>query len=278
MPFIFIALTAALSLLLYARYVEPRWVVHTERHVPLPLKKPLTIVLIADLHAKRAKGARFFRGIVRRVNRLEPDLVLLAGDFLDKVHTSLHALDPLRDLWANFGVYAVLGNHDIGDIGRKLADSAPLSEHTHALITKLKDFGFVVLENEHRIVDIGDEQLAIAGIGDLWARRDDIGKALAGIPASAPVILLSHNPDIILDPRSRRAALVASGHTHGGQLRLPWWGPLRGVASEIGNAFGHGIFRFDDTLLAVTRGLGEALMNVRFFARPEIMVMRTEKK
>jgi predicted MPP superfamily phosphohydrolase len=142
--------------------------------------------------------------------------------------------------------------------------------------------GIDLLENEHRIVETPAGSIAITGIGDIWSRHDDLEKALAGIPDELPVILLSHNPEVILDRKSRRASLVVSGHTHGGQIRLPFFGPIKGISARINRAHGHGVFAFNDTprttWLAVTRGLGEALLNLRLLARPEVMIIKTSSK
>jgi predicted MPP superfamily phosphohydrolase len=136
--------------------------------------------------------------------------------------------------------------------------------------------GIVVLENAHRVVETPAGSFAVAGIGDMWSLHHDLAQALTGIADELPVILLSHNPDVILDPLSHRASLVASGHTHGGQVRLPFYGPVKGIAARIDRAHGHGVFPFQKTWLAVTRGLGEAVYDIRLFARPEIMALRTK--
>ena len=107
--------------------------------------------------------------------------------------------------------------------------------------------------------------------------EDNIGAALDGIADDLPIILLSHNPSVINQNDSLQADLIVSGHTHGGQIRLPGIGPLGGVPTDIDQKYDQGTFAINNhTTLAITRGLGESSPRARLFAWPEILLLETK--
>lgn len=262
--------------LFYARFVEPFWIVVTRYRVPFPVAG-LRIAVIGDFHVGPHKKARFVRKAVQRANRLKPDLALLVGDFLYDEHADVEHLEPLRHLRARLGVFAVTGNHDSG------SHHVPNGRHhvgprdrTDDLDRFLSSLGIRFLRNASVTVGHGDASFAVAGIDDLWMRTCDLRKALKDVEKGAPCILLSHQPDVILDPASHRADLIVSGHTHGGQMRMPWWGSLSHMPQRLNKNFDHGIFSVGQrTTLAITHGIGETFVPLRLFARPEIMVLET---
>lgn len=268
-----------LSLAFYAFCVEPWMIVTTKKKVPLPLPQSLRIALVGDFHVGPFKGARFVRRVVRKVNALKPDLVLLVGDFLFDGKSSPHHLAPLRGLQSRHGTFAVLGNHENGHVLRHWRTHREEVQLT-PLVRTLREAGIVTLHNETATLSLENgEKLFLAGIDDVWSGIDDLPRALKGVPPNEPAILLSHNPDIILDPDSGRFDLIVSGHTHAGQVRLPVIGPLAPIPQQLGRAYTYGVYELTaKTRLVITRGVGESGIPLRFFAPPEVMLLTTEGK
>jgi len=242
--------------------------------VGMPVRQPLKIVVLSDFHVGPFKGERFVRRIVQRANALLPDIVLIAGDYTYDDRSDLSALEPLRDLRASLGVYAVLGNHDAGFYLSLRGEPFHQRDMSDELSRALTDMEITVLRNEHVLRYVGNDNLAIAGIDDVWMEGSSVEQSLEGIPEHTPTMLLAHSPDVVLDPQSGRADLIVVGHTHGGQVRLPWWGAVPMLPTRIGKQYDQGLFAVDDdTTMAVTRGLGETLVRARLLAWPEILLI-----
>lgn len=269
----------------------------------------LKIAALADIHACRPwmDPARV-RAIAEQANSLEPDVIVLLGDYTaghrwvtGRVAASEWA-GALRGLRARLGVYAILGNHDWWtDRAAQHARKGPVVSRR-----ALEDTGIPVLENDVVRLEKSGAPFWIAGLGDQLAfsvpRRDrirqgpaghdlarfrgvdDLPGTLAKVNDRAPIILLAHEPDIFPQVPGR-IALTLSGHTHGGQIRLFGWSPV--VPSRYGNryAYGHisepavraaGIAASADASprhLVVSGGLGCSIMPVRVGVPPEITVV-----
>lgn len=262
----------------YARLIEPRWIAVTRRTIRFPTERPLRIAVIGDFHVNESKNDRFLARAAARCNALEPDLVLLVGDFVFDHRSDIAPLAELGNLRARCGVFAVVGNHDSSSDhlpGHRTGHRREL-DRSDDLQRLLEPLGIRFLRNASTSIDHGGERVVVAGIDDVWMETCDLRAALKGVPNGAPTILLSHNPDIILDPASHKAHLIASGHTHGGQVRLPWLGPLCALPQRLSKKFDRGIFGVTPACtLAVTHGIGEMHVPLRLFARPEILLLET---
>lgn len=269
---------ASVLVILYASFVEPQLITVTRISVPLDTVRPLRIVVISDLHLGPYKGARYLSRVVNRINALVPDLVLIAGDLVlteEVTADVLPELRPLRNLHPSLGTFAILGNHDHG-IYRRAQNQPKPPNHSDLIEHELITDNVTVLRNSSVILRLFDSQIAIAGVEDAMSGQADILKALADIPDGMPVLLLSHNPDVILDPAATRAQIIIAGHTHAGQIRLPWYGPLATLPTHLGRAYDQGLFPVNDgSFLAITRGIGESGPRMRFFAPPEILLLET---
>lgn len=227
------------------------------------------IVQLSDLHLGPHLGPEELAVHVARVNALEPDLVCITGDIVDRVETCATALPVLAGLRARHGVVATLGNHDFG----AGADAVAAALRTYTPFTVLRDA---------RIdVTVAGARLAILGVDDLgldWARGVPEHPALpplaAGVAAGVPVVVLSHRPDCFPQAAALGACLVLSGHTHGGQIGLP--SPLgrrvRNLAEFI-TRFDRGLYRRGRATLYVNRGLGFTGQPIRLFTSREIAVL-----
>ena len=211
----------------YGLLLEPRWFRVTRLGFPVrglpPALDGLRLVHLTDIHHRPWLSLRSVRRVVEAANALQPDLVLLTGDY---VHQSAAYIRPvaaeLAALRPRLATVAVLGNHDWGEDG-------PLMRQ------ELRKAGSVLLDNARRVlmpdgrlVEDAAEGLALCGVGDLWRDRQDYAAALDGLPEEMPRLLLSHNPDVAEEwdfvRSGLRVDLMVSGHTHGGQVYVPGLG------------------------------------------------------
>jgi uncharacterized protein len=266
---------SAVATTVYAGGIEPHGLVVT-RYKPRPAAWPagrkLSITVIADLHAGGPDMTlAHIQQIVETANGLKSDLVVLLGDyttsylFWDKpVPYAVWAVELAR-LKAPLGTWAILGNHDWWN-------------HVAEIRQALADVRIPVLENLAVMLGAKGQRFWLAGLGDQLAYRlgphrfrgvDDLPGTLAQVRTDDPVLLLAHEPDIF--PRvPARVALTLSGHTHGGQIRLPWIWPAF-VPSEYGARFAYGHVVEDDRHLIVSGGLGTSFIPARLGVPPEIV-------
>jgi predicted MPP superfamily phosphohydrolase len=269
----FLALSAASlgSLALYAGEVSrhelsiEQRTIHLER---LPdAFRGMRIVQISDFHYAEFTEAYFLREMVRRVNSLRPDLVVLTGDFvtyapLPYSFARAHAPEcaailseiecPLR--------YAIMGNHD-WTVGPKY------------VIGPLRDVGIPTLVNSAVPLERDGERLWLAGLGSACCNASEPQTAIprASVSGGEPVIVLSHEPDVLADVARYNADLILAGHTHGGQVRVPFLPPL--VLPDLGKMYVEGLFRMGRTQLYVNRGIGAVGLPFRYRCPPEITVI-----
>ncbi|MFP4624005.1 MAG: metallophosphoesterase [Gemmatimonadota bacterium] len=253
---------------LYAALIEPRrlHVRRTTVHVRSlpPDLDGLRIALLSDFHAGRLTPPSLLRRAVRRTLDEQPHLIALTGDFVDRRADDLdRALEHVADLWAPLGVYAVPGNHDYVHAG------------LHAWQRALQDHPCIRdVTNRHVLIRHGEAVLCVAGVEDL-----EQGMPRIDLPAPAErdfTLLLAHNPDQA--ERTRREAddvdLILSGHTHGGQVRLP---PL-GALHRKSRIYDHGLRRRPWTQVYTTRGLGTTFLPLRFLAPPEVAILELSRQ
>jgi predicted MPP superfamily phosphohydrolase len=202
--------------------------------------------------------------IVQQTNELQPDLILIAGDYISGDGRRRPTVAPetyaplLKEFRAPLGVYSVLGNHDWWYDGARVRRA-------------LEANGIKVLENETAKLDVRGMPLWLAGLADLWTRTPLIYETTEAIPESDAIIALTHNPDIF--PRlPQRVALMIAGHTHGGQIRLPFIGPIV-QPSRVSAAYTRGHVIENGHHLFVTTGIGTSIFPVRFGVPPEIVLL-----
>ncbi len=223
----------------------------------------MQIALLADPHViwPWMPPARLAE-IVEETNRLAPDLVLLLGDYVGthlvgrQVEPSV-GVEPFSNLSARYGVYAVIGNHDI---------SGPGNWHW-----ALQDIGIPVLENHAIFNENG--QFWIAGLEEERWRRPDVAKTLAMVTDDNPVILMMHSPDSFPDV-PETVVLSVAGHTHGGQIRFPFIGAVPFVVpSAFGSRYAYGHIVEGNRHLVVSGGLGTSGIPLRVLMPPEIVIV-----
>ena len=231
--------------------------------IPLAIKnlhpnlEGFTIVQITDVHLYPMTQPDLIEKSVIMANGLNPDLVVLTGDYVWQELDAIDELAPiLAGLNAKYGVFSTLGNHDYwldADVITGAMESA----------------GLPVLINQGLSIQHGKGTIYIAGLDDGWSGKPDLNETLDRADPAEPVILLCHEPDLAdrysLDGRVN---VQLSGHTHGGQIRIPGIGAL--ILPYLGRKYDLGLYRVNDMLLYTNRGLGVISEPVRLNCPPEI--------
>lgn len=217
----------------------------------------LRIAVLSDFHLHPFTKIEQVQAAVRLANAQRPDVVVLLGDYVDATAEAIHELAPaLAQLNSRLGVFGVLGNHDHWK-GAKLVRRV------------LQDAGIRVFRNEGVGLGVGGSELFLAGLDSAWAGQPDLDKALAGRRERALTVLLVHEPDYAdVAATDGRIALQLSGHSHGGQVRLPFVGALQ--LPSWGRKYDHGLYRLEGMLHYTNRGIGVCDIPVRFNCPPEV--------
>ena len=245
----------------YSRLLEPRWL--SVERVSLTLSNlptaatGLKIVQMSDFHLHPYTQIDTIREAIAVVNDLRPDLVVLTGDFVLSRADAIFELAPvLAQVNPTHGIYACLGNHD-------------LWTREQVVQQGLKAAGIEVLRNRGVPIGGAADWLYLAGLDDGWSGKPDLAQALSARRGDRPVILLAHEPDQAdRIARDGRVALQLSGHSHGGQVRVPGIGALQ--LPYLGQKYDMGLYHIGDMRLYTNRGPGVIGPPVRFNCRPEI--------
>jgi uncharacterized protein len=261
---------------LYSGEVERHWIEISHREVTIPglhqAFDGLRAAQLSDIHFDEFTEPFFLRDAVHRINSLNPDVVFLTGDFVTHSPISESAFKDAE--WRCAAIlkqlkcplrYACLGNHDM-IVGKEQVTAA------------LTASGIVVVNNSFLPVERGGGRFWLAGLEDPLDGHPDPD---AAIPAAIrnvvnePVILMCHGPDyadtLLAHPAGHSVALMLSGHTHGGQVRVPLIGPL--ILPDMGKKYVQGWFQLGQMQLHVNRGLGTVGIPFRFDCPPEISVV-----
>lgn len=261
-------LAGASGLAAYGGLFEPFDYELTERDVfvrGLPGRfEGFRVAQVTDVHHSRLVPLAEVRRVVELANAARPDAIVLTGDYTTArrgyIEPCAEALGGLR---APEGVWAVLGNHDHYNDGELTARA--LARH-----------GVNVLSNANTTLRRGGDELQLAGVDDWSWGKADWGRTLRGVDPARPSLLLSHEPIVFDFPQTRGLSLILAGHTHGGQVCLPWLGaPARFVE---GFRYLRGLYERDGVQLYVSRGTGMIGLPVRLGARPEVAVLRLRQR
>ncbi len=264
------SLTAAIAAICGYPLLVERYLFQVNRYqIPVaglpPEFEGFTIVHLTDLHYGFLMPMVVIRHLIHQANALKKDVIVCTGDYVHE-HNRTEQIDrvwpELSKLQAVHGVYSVLGNHD------HWADSSRSLDWLHRSGQDVR----------HQAVSIsrGAARLWIGGAGDFWEDDPGIDRAFKTVPPGETKILLAHNPDTIDTAYHTRLNLVISGHTHGGQVILPFWGPP--ILPVINKRYASGVVATEKTMLFISRGLGWAILPVRLNCLPEIAVLRLSRQ
>ena len=245
---------AALAMLLAmdAFCLEPNWIEVTHSRVTAPVARPLKIAHLTDLHSG---GVGFReRRLLALLDQEQPDLIVITGDTPSNDLTLDYARPLLERLHAPMGVWVVRGNWEVWQDGRS---TAPF----------FRSLGFHYLQNANEQLMPG---IWIVGLDDPRSGHPDVYQSYEGVPKDAYSITLVHAP-IIFDMLARKTNLVLAGHTHGGQVRLPWLKPL--WLPPACGSYVEGWYQRGTARMYVSRGIGMSILPVRFLCRPELDII-----
>lgn len=257
----------------YSKLVEPGWIDVVQISLKLPHLSPtfagFRLVQISDLHMGGWMNRERLQRVVRQVLDEAPDLVVMTGDFVtghswnDTLQTSLDELvQELSALTETHTTLAVLGNHDYWTDAEAVRQALQ--------ICRIQTLG-----NDVYTLSRSGEQLHIAGIDDIWEGHDRLELVLEKLPPSGAAVLLAHEPDFAdRSAETGRFDLQLSGHSHGGQVVLPWFGPP--ILPHLGRKYPLGLYQVKEMFQYTNRGAGMIAPYIRFNCRPEITVFTLE--
>lgn len=261
------------SALIYSRFIEPYWLDITHRTMPLvnlpEVYHDKLAIQISDTHIGSKVPMDYLHRVIDTVNSLSPALIFITGDILH--FNTMKFVDLATDLFGRLkkpalGMYAVLGNHDYGMSWYEL-------DRGNVLTRELEALGITVLRNQVTI----QNGLQIAGIDDYWGPIFHPELVLPDIKRDLPAIVMAHNPDTCdTADWSQVNGWVLSGHTHGGQVKIPFFRPP--YLPVKNKRYSQGEIKLNQQLnLYINRGTGFTLP-VRFNARPELTCFTLENK
>src|SRR6478672_814452 len=245
----------------YATKIEPRRVLLERRLIQIPRLptafEGFRIILFSDIHLYPFTPIEVVRDAVRLANSFQPDLVILPGDFVWRsVEAAFDLVPILSQLNPADGAFAVLGNHDHWK-GPKIVAQA------------LAKAGIRVLHNEGITIQRGNDSIYLAGIDSVWGGKPSPKAAFEHRRGNIVSIVAVHEPDYIKELAPQFPVdLQLSGHSHGGQVRMPVFGPL--ILPPMGEIYDMGLYRVGDAQVYTTRGLGTIHVNARFNCPPEV--------
>ena len=251
----------AAFLLVWAFYIEPNLLIVRNITVNDSQLSGVRIAYISDIHACQ-NDSDFLKKLVKKVNSQNPDIILLGGDYVvvdiykNKTMEPKKIIQHFSELKAKHGIFMVLGNHENSrGIAKEIIDAT-------------KGTGIIVLLNKNTKLKINGKNVCIVGIADFCSAQHRIEQAFAG--AEKPIIAFTHSPDLF--PQIPEGVnFVFAGHTHGGQVSLPFYGPLARPRHLIG-AYSKGFYEENSKKMFVSSGVGTSHLKVRLFNIPEIVV------
>ena len=265
-------------LVVYGSFIEPKIIIVREEKIDLPkINKPIRIALVADFQVGPYKQTEFVKRVSEKINSLNPDLVLIAGDQVNNSGNfdgDVKYLSALKYLSDKVPAYAVNGNHEYG-----VSDNASLYDYRYRTANlsdqtkkELGKAGVKYLVNEMEVLEINGQKFNLFGGDSYWAQRLDLS-ALRKKTNDLTTISLIHNPAAVSDVDGNGVDLMLSGHTHGGQIRLPFIGPIVTVDKTMPRKWHKGWVDYKNTKMYVTSGIGETGVRARLFTPPEIVML-----
>lgn len=226
-----------------------------------------TIALLSDFHYDPYFSVHPLRAAIPMVNHLRPDLIVLTGDFVSVpmfgapekgALAAVPCADLLRQMNAPYGLWAVLGNHD-NDTDPQYVTAALQAHDIHVLI------------NQSQAIERDGARFWLAGLNDVFSHDADVPKTLQSVPSGEAVVMLVHEPDFADVVSQYPVDLQLSGHSHGGQIRIPFLPPL--FLPKFARKYYLGTYRIGGLTLYTNPGLGTIELPVRFDCPPEVTLL-----
>lgn len=259
---ILVPLAILSGLFIDARFIEPYFITHNTWDMEMDGGGTTTIraVVYSDMHAGVYRSKKQIARDVATINALKPDIILMPGDFIYELSE-----DKLVDTFAAYRqftapAFAVAGNHDSekpGDIASEVVRDA------------VSESGIRFIDNGNTVISFKGKDLQLYGLSDIWEGNTDMG-TIEAMTDDEHSIVLVHNPDAVYDFPSYAADLVVSGHTHAGQVRIPW---LYKKAIPTEYSFDRWWYQFEDMRLFITAGTGMVGLPLRFLNPAQVDVI-----
>ncbi len=282
---IFCVAILALGILtgLYSTLIEPFILQTTSVAIhSANIKSEIKIAFVSDIQVGQWKKAGWVEKIVEHIENAKPDIIILGGDLIDNEGTfedESKYLEPLKKLVGRYPIHYVLGNHEYGIGGTvRTKPEKYTGDRSQLVIDRMTALGIPLLRNNLICLTIKDQDICIFGIDDIWKNNPDF-TGLQDWDKKIPLIYITHNPDGILYYPTNLPPpfLVLCGHTHGGQIWLPFWGPLASAQTILDRQYYRGLNFFNNIPIYTSVGAGESGAPLRLFAWPEIVIINLEK-
>lgn len=262
---IMIILVIIIALWIDIRYIEPNILIEKKLEIGKGnMGEKLKIVHFTDTHLGPSYTLEELKKLVEKTNKQNPDLVVFTGDLMD--HPGQYPYKEeigkvLSGIQSTYGKYAVWGNHDHGGAGVRYYEDI------------MEAAGFTLLQNESKAVYTeAGHKINVIGIDDALLGKVDIQGAYKGIKEEAYNIFLMHEPDLVERVSANNYDLVLAGHSHGGQIQIPFIGPI--YTPGLAEIYTHGLYELEDEkYLYVNSGVGTTKMEIRFWNPPQIAVL-----
>lgn len=260
---------------IWARFIEPNLLMVKNYNFTQDNKKTetlsdnLKIIIFSDIHIGIYNNERILERVVKKINELDADLVIIPGDFVyfpdkEKLNNYFSVLQKIK-----IPKIAVLGNHDYGksreDVSKKI-------------VVALEKSGVLMIDNKIKVLEIDNKKIEFTGLADLWVGDPNYSLMKESDNKNDDIkfkFLITHNPDSIYEftnlTSTKKIDLMISGHTHAGQIRLPFI-YKRMIPSEY--KFDKGFYKINNTDLFITPGIGNVALPLRLFNLPEISVLK----
>lgn len=269
-----IILIIIVFILIWARFIEPNFLINKNYNLTVNNNKKLKIVVFSDLHLGVFNNSLLIKKAVKKINKINPDIVIIPGDFVYLIDKNdlYNNLSELKNI--NALKIATLGNHDYGKKSNNLSRD---------LNSTLESLGILMIDNEIKRININNSIVEFIGLGDFWVGSPDLS-ILKNDDFNDRIdfrFLITHNPDSIYsvlefeksNKNTKKIDLMLSGHTHGGQIRIPFLYKHL-VPSEYN--FDRGFYNISGINLFITAGIGNVVLPMRLFNFPEISIINIE--
>ena len=274
-----IILLLGTTTLLWGSLIEPKIIVINKQEIDLEkIEKPIKIALIADIHVGPYKKEKWVEKIVKKILAEKPDLVFIAGDQIynsEYRQEELDYLNPLKKLAEKIPTFAINGNHEYGIGDGKSAEKSNIHNANWSNESKIKmeSLGIHYLVNDLTQLEINEQKFYLFGGDSVLAGKLDFSSLLQR-EEDLPTIAIIHNPLYLFVTDYPQIDLTVSGHTHGGQIRLPFLGPIGRVDNFVPDKFYQGLNEIKNgDKIFVTSGVGESGPRARLFNPPEIVMI-----
>ncbi len=267
-------------LIVWAFLIEPNWFRLKKMKIAgqKKIRKPITVLHLSDVHFSGKAGSK--RHFFQRLSMLNPDLIFLTGDIIDNdpgINTAVQLLSGLR---SRYGTFLVLGNHEYFDYRTMdnlryhlgIGKTATHRNNVDRFVAEMEKIGIHVLINRSMKLQVHGNPVFIAGTDDPVTQKVDFEKTLHGMSHETLNILLIHHLDALLKLTHHGVDFVFGGHTHGGQIRIPFLGPLV-CETKLPRKYVSGLHQYKDMTVFVSMGLGAGRsIFPRFACRPEAIL------